>query len=73
MPTFPLMKVLMQCLLAATVQNTKKMALLTLLYCLLMTCSVQNNAAGCGNMLRALLKNLSDWPGKNIANATFGR
>ncbi|HDL6961416.1 TPA: IS5/IS1182 family transposase, partial [Yersinia enterocolitica] len=60
-------------LLAAAAQNIKKMALLVLFYCFLMLYRVKNRAVRCENMLRALLKSLSHWQGKNIAKATFGR
>ncbi|HDL6786410.1 TPA: IS5/IS1182 family transposase, partial [Yersinia enterocolitica] len=68
-----LMKVQMQCLLAAAAQNMKKIALLALFYCLLMIYRVQNRGVGYEKMLMALLKHLTDGQEKNIANATFGR
>ncbi|EQA2557809.1 IS5/IS1182 family transposase, partial [Yersinia enterocolitica] len=68
-----LMKVQMQCLLAAAAQNIKKMVLLALFCCLLMEYCVQGRAIRWLKMFRALLRSQSEWPGKNIAIAAFGR
>lgn len=71
-----LMKVQMQCLLAAAAQNMHKMALLALFYCLLMIYRVQNRVVGCEKMLMALLIHLTDGQEKisrtrpSVANKT---
>ncbi|CCO67177.1 Mobile element protein [Yersinia enterocolitica IP 10393] len=59
-----LMKVQMQCLLAAAAQNIKKMALLVLFYCLLTEYYVHGRAIKWLKIFRALLKGLNEWPGK---------
>ncbi|CBY27612.1 hypothetical protein Y11_05691 [Yersinia enterocolitica subsp. palearctica Y11] len=63
----------MQCLLAAAAQNIKKMALLGLFCCLLTKYDIHGRAIKWLKIFRALLKGVNEWPGKNIAIATFSR